>query len=61
MKKSLLSLFISLNIFCYSQWKNGNIAFNQVRANIEFIDSNTLLVAGGHSWSTGLQMLILLS
>jgi|TARA_B100001093_G_scaffold260689_1_gene249131 hypothetical protein len=53
MKKSLLLLFISLNIFCYSQWNNGNIAFNQVRANIEFIDSNTLLVAGGHSWSTG--------
>ena len=53
MKKYLLLIFISFNIFCYSQWNNGNIAFNQVRANIEFIDSNTLLVAGGHSWSTG--------
>jgi len=53
MKNFLLLLFICLNIFCYSQWNNGNIAFNQVRANIEFIDSNTLLVAGGHSWSTG--------
>jgi hypothetical protein len=53
MKKSLLLLFISFNIFCYSQWSNGNIAVNQIRSNIEFIDSNTLLVAGGNSWSTG--------
>jgi len=53
MKKPLLLLFISFNIFCYSQWNNGNIAFNQIRANIEFVDSNSFLVAGGQSWSNG--------
>ena len=50
MKKCLLSLFISLNIFCYSQWNNGNISLAQVRSGIEFIDSNHILVAGGQVW-----------
>jgi len=50
MKKSLLLLFVSLNIFCYSQWNNGNISLAQVRSDIEFIDSNNLLVAGGQVW-----------
>ena len=53
MKKFLLSIFICTNLLCYSQWNNGNIAFNQPRANIAFVDSNTFLVAGGQSWSTG--------
>lgn len=53
MKKILLSIFICINLFSYSQWNNGNIAFNQPRANIAFVDSNTFLVAGGQSWSTG--------
>ena len=53
MKNFLISIFISANLFCYSQWNYGNIAFNQPRANIAFVDSNSFLVAGGQSWSTG--------
>ena len=53
MKKILLLIFTCINLLCYSQWNNGNIAFNQPRANIAFVDSNTFLVAVGQSWSTG--------
>ena len=53
MKNFILFILISIHSICYSQWNNGTIPFNQVRSNVEFIDSNTLLVAGGHSWATG--------
>ena len=53
MKRFIVFLMFVSNIVIYSQWNNGSILFNQVRANIEFIDSNNLLIAGGHSWSAG--------
>ena len=53
MKKLIVVIIAISNLVVYSQWNNGSIAFNQVRANIEFIDSNNLLIAGGHTWSAG--------
>ena len=53
MKKFIVVIIAISNLVVYSQWNNGSIAFNQVRANIEFIDSNNLLIAGGHTWSAG--------
>ena len=53
MKKFIVVIIAISNLVVYSQWNNGSIAFNQVRANIEFIDSNNLLIAGGHTWSSG--------
>ena len=44
MKRFIVFLMLVSNIVIYSQWNNGSILFNQVRANIEFIDSNNLLL-----------------
>ena len=38
----------------YEQW----IDCVQLAGTIEFIDSNNLLIAGGHTWSSGEQMLV---
>ena len=48
----LLTLFFlfSFNLHSFSQWNYGNISLAQVRSDIEFIDSNHLLIAGGQVW-----------
>ena len=53
MKNFILFYLTLCSLTSHSQWNNGTIAFNQVRSNLEFVDSNTLLISGGHSWMTG--------
>ena len=50
MRLLTLLFLISFNLYSFSQWNYGNISLAQVRSDIEFIDSNHLLVAGGQVW-----------
>ena len=48
MKKLIIYYFTLCSLISYSQWNNGTIAFNQVRSNLEFVDS-IIVISGGHS------------